>query len=102
MSDFEKIFKAYDVRGIYPSEIDEATIHRIGEAYAVVMEPKRVVVGRDVRTSGKKLQQELISSLLESGINVVAIGTITTDQLYFAAGNYGLDGGISITASQGI
>lgn len=93
------IFKAYDVRGLYPQEIDEETISRIGEAYAEVKKPKKVTVGRDVRNSGESLKKELISSLLNRGIDVVDIGTITTDQLYFAVGNYKLDGGISVTAS---
>jgi phosphomannomutase len=99
MNDFSKIFKAYDVRGIYPSQINKEVLGRIGEAYAAIRQPKKVAVGRDVRASGEELKKELISSLLNSGIDVVDIGTITTDQLYFAVGNYGLDGGISVTAS---
>lgn len=93
------IFKAYDIRGIYPIEIDEKIIYRIGQAYAMVEKPKKVAVGRDVRSSGKKLKQELVSSLLDSGVDVVDIGIITTDQLYFAVGHYDFDGGLSVTAS---
>ncbi len=96
---FSKIFKAYDVRGIYSSEINETIVYRIGEAYAAVVQPKKVAVGQDVRSSGKSLKKELISALLKSGVDVVDVGIITTDQLYFAVGKYDLDGGISVTAS---
>ncbi|HET7827507.1 MAG TPA: phosphomannomutase/phosphoglucomutase, partial [Candidatus Saccharimonadales bacterium] len=99
MADYEKIFKAYDVRGICPSEIDEAAIYRIGEAYMAVNRLKNIVVGRDVRKSGAKLKQQLIKALIDNGANVTDIGIITTDQLYFAVGQYGFDGGISVTAS---
>lgn len=93
------IFKAYDVRGIYPGQLDESAARRIGEAYAAVRHPKKIAVGRDVRGSGEALKAELVKALLAGGVSVVDIGTITTDQLYFAVGRYGLDGGISVTAS---
>jgi phosphomannomutase len=99
MSNFSAIFKAYDVRGIYPDQIDEEAVGRIGQAFATVRKPKTVAVGRDVRASGEELKKALINSLLSCGVNVVDIGVITTDQLYFAVGNYGYDGGISVTAS---
>src|SRR5438046_1632347 len=98
-ANLELIFKAYDVRGIYPDQVNEKTAYRIGEAYTAVRRPKKVAVGRDVRNSGEILKQQLIKALLESGVDVVDIGVITTDQLYFAVGNYGFDGGISVTAS---
>jgi phosphomannomutase len=97
--DFDKIFKAYDVRGIYPDQINEDVAYRIGEAYCAVRRPKKIAVGRDVRASGEKLKPKLIEALVDNGVDVVDIGTITTDQLYFTVGNYGLDGGISVTAS---
>jgi phosphomannomutase len=97
--DFDRIFKAYDVRGIYPEEIDEAVAARIGEAYAAVRQPGKVAVGRDVRASGESIKARLIEALTASGVDVVDIGVITTDQLYFAVGQYGYDGGISVTAS---
>jgi phosphomannomutase len=93
------IFKAYDVRGIYPSQINKEVVARIGEAYAATRQPKKVAIGRDVRDSGEELKKAFINSLLEFGVDVVDIGVITTDQLYFAVGNYGFDGGISVTAS---
>jgi len=99
MDKFSAIFKAYDVRGVYPDQLDEAMSHRIGEAYAAVRQPKKVAVGQDVRSSGAGLKKELISALVAAGVDVVDIGIITTDQLYFAVGNYKLDGGVSVTAS---
>src|SRR4029079_1495443 len=60
---------------------------------------KNIVVGRDVRNHGQKLKKALIDSLVKHGVNVIDIGVITTDQLYFAVGIYGFDGGISVTAS---
>jgi len=99
VQDFSKVFKAYDVRGIYPSEINAAGARRIGQAFAAVRRPAKVAVGRDVRGSGEELKAALIAGLLDSGVDVVDIGVITTDQLYFTVGNYGLDGGISVTAS---
>ena len=97
--DFNSIFKAYDVRGIYPEQIDEAVAARIGEAYAAVRQPGTVAVGRDVRASGETIKARLIEALTACGTDVVDIGVITTDQLYFAVGQYGYDGGISVTAS---
>ena len=97
--DFNSIFKAYDVRGIYPEQIDEAAAARIGEAYAAVRQPGTVAVGRDVRASGETIKARLIEALTACGTDVVDIGIITTDQLYFAVGQYGYDGGISVTAS---
>ncbi len=99
VNNFQTIFKAYDVRGTYPAQVNEKVARRIGEAYAAVRKPKKVAVGRDVRASGAKLKAELIAALLDAGVDVVDIGVITTDQLYFTVGNYGYDGGISVTAS---
>lgn len=99
MPNFDVIFKAYDVRGIYPAQVNYEVARAIGSAYASVRKPKTVAVGRDVRASGEELKKALIDSLLSAGVDVVDIGVITTDQLYFAVGNYGYDGGISVTAS---
>ncbi len=99
MSKLRDIFKAYDVRGIYPDQLNEQTAKRIGEAYANVRQPREIAVGRDVRSSGQSLKEALVEGLINSGVNIVDIGTITTDQLYFSVGNYGYDGGISVTAS---
>jgi phosphomannomutase len=97
--DFNQVFKAYDVRGLFPDQINAEVVTRIGKAYAAVRKPAKVAIGQDVRASGKELKEALINTLLASGVDVVDIGVITTDQLYFAVGQYGYDGGISITAS---
>lgn len=99
MINLDTVFKAYDIRGIYPSQLNEEFAIRVGEAFAAAQKPKIVAVGRDVRTSGESLKKALIDGLLSAGIDVVDIGVITTDQLYFTVGHYGYDGGISVTAS---
>ncbi|MFH1183259.1 MAG: phosphomannomutase/phosphoglucomutase [Candidatus Moraniibacteriota bacterium] len=93
------IFKSYDIRGIYPTEIDEAGVFKIAQAFARVVKPKTVALGKDVRLSSPALFESAKDGLLKSGVNVVDIGTISTDMLYFAVANYGYDGGITITAS---
>jgi len=93
------IFKAYDIRGIYPTEIDEDAITQIAKAYVVQIKPRKIAIGRDVRTSGESLLEAAREALVGAGVDVVDIGVITTDMLYFAVSNYGLDGGIAITAS---
>lgn len=95
----EKIFKAYDIRGVYPEEINEETVYLTAKAYAEWLKPKKVALGRDVRTSGESLFEEAKRGLIEMGVDVVEMGVITTDMLYFAVANYGFDGGISMTAS---
>jgi phosphomannomutase len=95
----QSIFKAYDIRGIYPSEIDEQAVYKIAQAYAKFLNPKTVALGRDVRTSGVKLWEAAKQGLVDHGVNVVDIGVISTDMLYFAVANYSYDGGITISAS---
>lgn len=96
----EGIFKAYDIRGIYPSEIDEDLIYKIGQAYVKVIQPNgKVVVGHDVRLSSEKLSESLIKSLTDAGIDVVDVGLISTEMLYYTVGNYGYYGGLQVTAS---
>lgn len=93
------IFKAYDIRGIYPTEINEEDVFKIAQAYAEVLKPKTVALGRDIRTSSDSLWEKAKEGLLKAGVNVVDIGKISTDMLYFAVVHYGYDGGITITAS---
>lgn len=94
------IFKAYDIRGIYPDEINEGLIYRIGQAYVKVIRPKgKIVVGYDVRTHSQKLAQSLIYGLIDAGIDVVDIGMVSTEMLYFAVASYGFAGGLQVTAS---
>jgi phosphomannomutase len=94
-----KIFKAYDVRGIYPSEIDESTVEAIGVAYVKEFGTERVVVGCDVRQSSPSLKAALIKGLTQSGATVVDIGMVSTDMMYFAVCHLGTDGGITVSAS---
>src|SRR5690625_1617334 len=92
-------FKAYDVRGVVPDELDEDLAYRIGRAYAAVVQPRKVAVGRDVRPSGPALVEALSRGLMDAGVDVVDIGLCGTEQVYFAAFHLGLDGGIMVTAS---
>lgn len=94
-----KIFKAYDVRGIYPSELDEEGAYAIGRAYAEHFEPKEIAVGRDMRLSSPSIAEAVIRGASESGADVVDIGMVGTEMVYFAVGELGLDGGIAVTAS---
>ena len=95
----EKIFKAYDVRGIYPTEIDEQDMYKIAQAYCEFIKPKEVVVGCDVRLSSPSLKKAAIKAITDQKIKVIDVGEISTDMLYFAVANYGYAGGFSITAS---
>lgn len=99
------IFKAYDVRGIYPSELDEEKARQIGLAFQFVLDESdrvlgnTVVVSRDMRESSPALAQALIEGLTASGLDVEDIGLATTPMNYFAVGAHGAAGGIQVTAS---
>ncbi|MCS7050583.1 MAG: phosphomannomutase/phosphoglucomutase [Thermomicrobium sp.] len=93
------VFKAYDIRGIYPTELDEHLAYRIGRAFALYLQPRQVVVGRDMRVSSPALAEAIIRGLLDQGIDVTDVGLVSTDALYFAVGNYRFDGGVMVTAS---
>jgi phosphomannomutase len=94
-----KVFKAYDVRGIYPDELDEEGAYAIGRAYVEQFEPKRMAVGRDMRLSSPSIAAAAIRGASEAGAEVLDIGMIGTEMLYFAVGELGLDGGLTVTAS---
>jgi phosphomannomutase len=94
-----KVFKAYDVRGLYPSELDEEGGYAIGRAYVEQFEPKSIAVGRDVRLSSPSMAEAVIRGASEGGASVRDIGTVGTEMLYLAVGALGLDGGIAVTAS---
>jgi phosphomannomutase len=94
-----KAFKAYDIRGIYPSELDEEGAFAIGRAYVEQFEPKRVAVGRDVRLSSPTMAKAVIEGVAAAGADVVDIGLVGTEMLYFAVGDLKLDGGVMVTAS---
>lgn len=92
-------FKAYDVRGIYGDDVTEDLAYKLGRAYVAYTGAKSVVVGRDMRPSGVTLRNELVRGLREAGASVIDIGMSSTDMMYFAVINTGVDGGIAVTAS---
>jgi phosphomannomutase len=92
-------FKAYDVRGRVPEELNEDLAYRIGRAYASFLSPSRVVVGRDIRTSSLALSNALASGLNNSGVDVYELGLCGTEQVYFYTSHLKADGGIMVTAS---
>jgi len=92
-------FKAYDVRGRVPQELDRDLAYRIGRAYAAFLSPSRVAVGRDVRLSSPPLADALAAGLQDSGVEVLDLGQCGTEQVYFYTAHLKLDGGIMVTAS---
>jgi len=94
-----KVFKAYDVRGIYPGELDEDGAEAIGRAYVEQFEPRRIAVGHDMRLSSPTMQEAVIRGATAAGCDVLDIGLVGTEMVYFAVGSLGLEGGIMVTAS---
>jgi len=94
-----KVFKAYDVRGIYPSELDEEGAYAIGRAYVEHFGPKQIAVGRDMRLSAPAIAAATIRGAVDAGADVYDLGLVGTEMVYFAVGDLGLDGGIAVTAS---
>ena len=94
-----KVFKAYDVRGIYPSELDEEGAYAIGRAFVEVFEPERIAVGHDMRISSPSMAEAVIRGASEAGADVLELGLVGTEMVYFAVGELGLDGGVAVTAS---
>ncbi len=92
-------FKAYDLRGRIPTELNDDVAYRVGRGYAQFLAPKRVVVGRDIRLSSEGLTDALIRGLTDSGVDVYDIGICGTEGVYFATFDGGFDGGIMVTAS---
>ncbi len=92
------IFKAYDIRGIYPRDLDENTAYLIGRAFATFLKPEKVLVGRDMRLSGPAMFAQVTRGLMEQGVDVIDIGMVSTDQYYFACTKLQLPG-IMVTAS---
>jgi phosphomannomutase len=93
------IFKAYDVRGVYPDEVNEEAARSIGAAFVAYLGAKRVGIGRDMRLSSPALARQFVEGALDQGADVIDYGMIPTDVLYFAVARDGLDGGVQITAS---
>jgi phosphomannomutase len=96
--DLDAIFKAYDVRGVVPDELDDEAARRIGAAFASFAGMPRIAVGRDCRTSSPVLAEALIEGITSRGVHVDDIGMVTTDMVYFAAGSLDQPG-VMITAS---
>lgn len=94
------IFKAYDIRGIYPGGINEEIAYKIGQGYASIVNPQgEVLIGHDVRIHSKDLKIKIIEGLNDAGVDVLDVGAMSTDMLYFGVGTYKTQGGIQVTAS---
>ncbi len=93
------IFKAYDIRGTYPDQVDATTARKIGAAFARFLGAKRLVVGRDMRTMAPEIQDAVIDGILDQGCDVIDIGLASTPMTYFAIGKLDCDGGLCVTAS---
>jgi phosphomannomutase len=93
------IFKAYDIRGTVPDQLNDGIAYSVGNALAGYLKPKSIAVGRDMRLSSDTIFDALARGIIDAGVDVVDLGLISTDGLYFAVGKYGYDGGVMITAS---
>src|SRR6185369_65453 len=93
------IFKAYDVRGLYPTEVNEEAARGIGAAFVAYLQARRIAVSRDMRLSSPALAAAFIEGATSQGCSVVDYGMIATDMLYFAVARDGHDGGVMVTAS---
>lgn len=96
----QSIFKAYDIRGLYPQEINENLAYKIAQVYVSLIKPtKPIVVGRDIRLHSESLQKAVMSALTDAGVEVIDIGLASIEMLYYMVGRYKLSGGIHLTAS---
>jgi len=92
------IFKAYDIRGIYPTQLNDETAYAVGRAFVTFLGVETVIVGRDMRVSSPALRDHLVRGLTEQGADVIDIGMVSTDQYYYACATLG-GAGIMVTAS---
>ena len=92
-------FKAYDVRGVYPTELDEDGGYRIGRAFVEQFSPAQVAIGHDMRVSSPSMAEAVRRGAADAGAEVLDLGLVGTEMVYFAVGELGLDGGIAVTAS---
>jgi phosphomannomutase len=111
MGAIDRVFKAYDIRGLYGEEIDEDVAWKVGHAAAQFLrsllsgydrgqaESNRLVVGRDMRSHSEPLTQAMIEGITASGAGCVDIGMVDTPMIYFAVNHLGACGGIQVTAS---
>ena len=93
------IFKAYDIRGLYGTELDEEGAYAIGRAYVQHFEPLSIAVGRDMRVSAPSMAAAVMEGAADGGAEVRDLGMVGTEMVYYAVGELGLDGGICVTAS---
>jgi phosphomannomutase len=93
------VFKAYDVRGLYPSQLDEDGAYRIGRAYVEHFEPRAIAIGRDMRLASPAMSRAAVDGCADGGADVVDLGLVGTEMLYHAVAELSLDGGICVTAS---
>src|SRR2546428_7567547 len=96
--DLDAIFKAYDVRGIYPDQLDEDVAHRVGRAVVELTAARKIVVAHDMRSSSEPLSNAFISGALTQGADVADLGLASTDMMYFASGRLDSPGAV-FTAS---
>ncbi len=94
-----KVFKAYDVRGIYREELDEDGAYAIGRAFVEQFEPSKIAVGRDMRTSSPAMAAAFTDGAADAGADALDLGLVGTEMVYFAVGELDLDGGVAVTAS---
>src|SRR3989338_5588542 len=95
----QSIFRDYDIRGIYPSEINEKTFFFLGRALAVYLKVSKIAVGRDTRLSSPSLFNALVSGIMEQGTDVIDLGLISTEMNYFASGFYRFPANVIVSAS---
>lgn len=96
----DEVFKAYDIRGIYPAQINEALAEKVGEAFGrYIGSGKKVIVGFDARTSSPSLHKSLLTGLSRTGVKIINAGMVPTPVVFFGVMEYGLDGGVMVTAS---
>ncbi|MCK4373266.1 MAG: phosphomannomutase/phosphoglucomutase, partial [candidate division Zixibacteria bacterium] len=93
------IFKAYDIRGTVPDQLNGETAYQIGHVLAGFLKPKTIAVGRDMRMSSDEFFDQLARGINDAGVDVIDLGLTSTDGLYFAVGKFGYDAGVMITAS---
>lgn len=100
MSNFNtSIFRSYDIRGVYPKDLDESVAYLVGQALVKLTQAKKIFVGRDMRISGESLMKEVVRGIIESGADADIAGLVPIDFQYWAVPEYGYDAGIVVTAS---
>ena len=90
------VFKAYDVRGVYPEELDADLAHRIGGAFVELTGARSLVVGRDMRKMAPEMEEALVAGATRAGADVIRIGLASTPMTYFAIGSLGVNGGVRV------